>query len=326
MSFFSRTLFQNKNIPLPYYIREVFIDFFPDFLKKNTKRKIIASLHHYPSSVISDRLNYYNQISDSTPMSLPLAIQDYKVPKRSRKYYYDSKEWLRFFSSKLRFSLIPGDVTQVPNIPSFVKSRPVFGDNKNSILFKMNKLRHFNFVDDQLSYQDKKDLLVGFGNVFQENRIRFFQQYFHHPLCYLGAIKGKDVESWKRPKLSINEQLKYKFILSLEGNDVATNLKWIMSSNSIAVMPIPKFETWFMEGRLQPGVHFIPIKDDFSDLESQLQYYLEHREAAEKIVANAHAFVKQFQDPKREDLLSYLTMYKYFCQTGQMLNDLSLDF
>ena len=40
-----------------------------------------------------------------------------------------------------------------------------------------------------------------------------------------------------------------------------------MSSNSVAVMPRPKYESWFMEGRLQPGVHYIEIKDDYSDLE-----------------------------------------------------------
>ena len=40
---------------------------------------------------------------------------------------------------------------------------------------------------------------------------------------------------------------KHKFILCIEGNDVASNLKWVMSSNSVAVMPKPKFESWFME-------------------------------------------------------------------------------
>jgi len=72
--------------------------------------------------------------------------------------------------------------------------------------------------------------------------------------------------------MTIDEQLEYKFILSLEGNDVATNLKWIMSSNSLAFMPRPKYETWFMEGNLVPNHHYILIKDDYSDLEERLKY------------------------------------------------------
>ena len=66
---------------------------------------------------------------------------------------------------------------------------------------------------------------------------------------YVGQVnKPETGGAFLRPKLSILEQLEYKFVLCLEGNDVATNLKWVMSSNSLAVMPKPRYETWFMEG------------------------------------------------------------------------------
>ena len=41
---------------------------------------------------------------------------------------------------------------------------------------------------------------------------------------------------WIKNRMTINEQLQYKFILCFEGNDVASNLKWVMSSNSIAII------------------------------------------------------------------------------------------
>src|SRR5690606_29582030 len=93
---------------------------------------------------------------------------------------------------------------------------------------------------------------------------------------------------WLTEKLSIDAHLDYKFILALEGNDVATNLKWVMSSNSLAVMPIPKFETWFMESTLIPDFHYVCIKDDYSDLEEKLKHYIQHPNEALKIIANAH--------------------------------------
>ena len=96
--------------------------------------------------------------------------------------------------------------------------------------------------------------------------------------------------------MTINEQLHYKFILCLEGNDVASNLKWVMSSNSIAVMPKPKFETWFMEGILVADHHYILIKDDYSDLEEKLNFYIENPKKASSIIENAHKHVSQFQD------------------------------
>ena len=50
--------------------------------------------------------------------------------------------------------------------------------------------------------------------------------------------------------MPISKQLCYKFIFCIEGADTATNIKWVMSSNSLCVMPKPKYETWFMEGKI----------------------------------------------------------------------------
>ena len=84
-------------------------------------------------------------------------------------------------------------------------------------------------------------------------------------------------------------------------------------------MPKPKFETWFMEGTLIPNHHYVLIKDDFSDLEEQLDYYTHNATAAKAIVKNAHDFVNQFKDQKTEKLISLLVLEKYFLMTGQKL-------
>ena len=104
--------------------------------------------------------------------------------------------------------------------------------------------------------------------------------------------------------------------MALEGNDVASNLKWVMSSNSIAVMPKPTCETWFMEGTLIPNFHYIEIKADFSDLEERLHYYNTHPAEAQRIIANAHAYVDQFRDTHRERLIALGVMDKYLRMTN----------
>jgi spore maturation protein CgeB len=100
--------------------------------------------------------------------------------------------------------------------------------------------------------------------------------------------------------------------MSLEGNDVASNLKWVMSSNCIAVSPRHTCETWFMEGTLKPNYHYIECKPDFSDLEERLQYYIDHPEEAEAIIQHAHEYIDQFRDLEREHLISLLVLKKYF--------------
>ena len=85
-----------------------------------------------------------------------------------------------------------------------------------------------------------------------------------------------------------------------------------MSSNSVCVMPKPKYETWFMEGKLKPDFHYISIKDDFSDAEDKINFFIKHPNDVKKIIANANYFVNQFKDQRREKLISLLGLDKYF--------------
>ena len=145
--------------------------------------------------------------------------------------------------------------------------------------------------------------------------------------CDLGAInKNTPHPEWLKNKISIEDHLKYKFIMCVEGVDVATNLKWVMSSNSIAVMPRPKIESWFMENKLIPEKHYIEIKEDYSDLESKIKYYIKNPEKCKRIIKNANDYVVQFKNKRREDLISLLVLEKYFHFTGQQKKTSFLDY
>jgi hypothetical protein len=155
----------------------------------------------------------------------------------------------------------------------------------------------------------------------KENRTLFMEHFANGQSPFVDAAstnRWDDHPEWQKGKLTINEHLDYKFIMSLEGNDVASNLKWVMSSNSIAVTPKLTCETWFMEGTLIPNYHYIEVKDDFSDLEERLQYYIDHPEEAEAIIQHAHEYVNQFRDKEREKLISLLVLKKYFEITNKV--------
>ena len=140
------------------------------------------------------------------------------------------------------------------------------------------------------------------------------KKYFGHPNCICGDISGHESipKEWFVKKISIKKHLTHKFVLALEGNDVATNLKWIMSSNSLAVMPKPKYETWFMEGRLIPDFHYVEIKDDYSNLIERMNYYIENPTKAERIIKNANEYISQFKNKKREKIIALMVLRKYF--------------
>lgn len=125
------------------------------------------------------------------------------------------------------------------------------------------------------------------------------------------------LQAYHKQFMSVDEQLNYQFVVSVEGVDVATNLKWIMASNSLCLMRRPRFETWFMEGTLVPGYHYVQLRDDHSDLLENVEYYRQHPNEAEAIIANANRYVAQFMDSKREELIALLVVEKYLQLSDQ---------
>lgn len=236
-------------------------------------------------------------------------------------YYFDQHDVTRWFPKSLRWNFCPGDVYFTPGTPTVVKSRLLTEDNTNSVVLKLDKLRHFMFVNDTKPFAEKADRAIFRGKIRQSRvREKFLQLYFNHPLFDCGVV-GKNEgcpDEWMTPKKTIREHLDYKFIMALEGNDVASNLKWVMSSNSVAVMPRPTCETWFMEGTLIPDYHYIEVKEDFSDLPQKLEYYIAHPREAEAIIEHAHEYIRQFLDKEREELISLLVLNQYFKTSGQI--------
>ena len=261
-------------------------------------------------------IDYYCKIDQPVILQKGIKLQDINLLKNSG-YTYDLYNILYPFREKLRFNFIPGDVTTVPEYPSFVKSRPIEGKNDNSVLLPLDSQRHFKFVNDRNKYLDKLDGIVWRGAAYQKHRLRFLESCSELEFVNAGntAVQKNRYIPFARPKMSINEQLKYKFVLSLEGNDVATNLKWIMSSNSVCVMPRPKYETWYREGTLIPNHHYIEIRDDFSDIKSKFNYYLKNPDLCNLIIANANEYTKLYLNNKNILNLSRSVALKYYERT-----------
>lgn len=280
------------------------------------------------------RVNYYIRIRNSWKISgrdnltrsrswihYTGAVGNYRRKMFHTAYYFDQHDVTRWFPPHLRWNFCPGDVYFTPEVPTVVKSRLLAADNQNSVVLKLDKLRHFMYVHDTKPFREKKDCAIFRGKIRQSRlRTLFLQKFFGHPMCDCGVV-GKNEgcpDEWMTEKKTIREHLDYKFIIALEGNDVASNLKWVMSSNSLAVMTRPTCETWFMEGTLIPDYHYVEVKEDFSDFEEKLRYYINHPEKAEEIIRHAHEYVDQFRNDEREELLQLMVMERYFELSGQL--------
>ncbi len=305
---------RHKNDRIGYYLKSYGGLLLPDAVFRRKTEKLLARYPELPEALIV-RLHYYCKLETPCELKGPVSLKKFRYHKKTA-YFFDLYPHVRAFPKDAHFHAIFGDVVVVPEQPSFVKSRPIYGDNHNSVLMKLDAVRHFTFVDDSQPFRTKRADLVWRGrlhlDVAKERRLDFLQQFAAKRHFDIGHINGGDVyPKYRKPRMSIDEQLQFKYILSLEGVDVATNLKWIMSSNSLCFSQSLKYETWYMEGRLQPGVHFVEIADDFSDVEEKIDYYERHPEEAEQIIANAKEYTRQFLDPDVEDLLAHHVIKRY---------------
>lgn len=321
-------LHSGKNSNLKYYIRSYLREYTPKIFSQMQLNRILRQLdQRQDKEEIMRRVNYYCKLDKGSNFNRQMwsdkaiMLQDQPVTGQ-KTYYFDAMEYARYFSQDLRWILDAGDKPYVAPEPAIVKNRPIVEHNENSIILNLDKNRHFLFVRDNKPWRDKKNMTIFRGDLGprKENRDVFMNRWYGHPMVDAASTnRSEQHPEWQREKLTIGDHLDFKFIMSLEGNDVASNLKWIMSSNSIAVTPCLTQETWFMEGTLIPNYHYIEVKPDFSDLEERLTYYIEHPDEAEAIIQHAHDYISQFRDEKREKLISVLVLKKYFDITNAAL-------
>ena len=292
-----------KPIKLFYFIKKYCGLIIPDwYYRKKLYYKLKNIEKHNDYEYICNRVNYYCKqnklwkISDKdiyeykfAYINFTGAIKNYQRKFFHTVYYFDQHDVMKFFPKHLRWNYKPGDVNFSLDTPTIVKSRPISENNTNSVILKLDKLRHFIFIKDNKSFEEKNNLAIFRGKIRGSKvRVPFLEKWINHPMIDAGIVEKQEnyPESWIKPKKTLREHLDYKFIFALEGNDVASNLKWVMSSNSIAVMTRPTCETWFMEGKLIPNYHYIEIANDFSDVIEKLQYYINHPEEAKQIIKN----------------------------------------
>lgn len=321
-----------KNSHLVYFMKGIARYLMPKplcRLQRRIRLKAFQQMSSQEQAYIKERVDYYCKSNGSIflPEDAP-ALEKFTYKAResyvhdyvNSTYFFDAHQYVRCFPQYLRWAYNPGDVNYMFPVPEITKSRPLYVHgtfaadsnhllNSNNILLNLDKVRHFLWVKDPYSWEEKECRVIFRGDIKgKPHRQRFIEMWKDHPLCDLSDICT----------MKLVDHLKYRYIMALEGNDVASNLKWVMSSNCCAVMPRPKFETWFMEGQLIPNYHYIEIQSDYSDLIERIEYYEAHPNEAKAIVAHAHEWCSQFWNSDREDLISFLVLEKYFRETGQI--------
>ena len=212
-----------KNSNLTYFAHNYLREIIPNSLYRMRLKHWLNKLEQRPDKeYILQRVNYYCHLTSEygydhdkwLNKSVELRHQQI-APKKV--YYFDAKEIARYFPDYLRWILLKGDITHVPEVPVIVKSRPLGVDITNSTLLKLEKVRHFLFVNDTTTWHEKENLAIfrgELGGPRKVNRKIFMERWFGDSQIDAGStnvIEGHT--EWLRPKLTISEHFKYKFIM-----------------------------------------------------------------------------------------------------------------
>lgn len=221
-----------------------------------------------------------------------------------------------------KFLYAPGDRRHKAPYPGTIAKNRLRDDLAVTLL-NLDPVRHWELVKkvppNDIDYRQKKDMAVWRGATTGEHRSKGARIDLVNMLLdrtdsfNVGFSKTpiKDLDYAVKGVMLLKEQLQYKFLICLEGNDVASGLKWMLRSNSVVMMPKPTISSWLMEDTLEPFVHYIPLADDFSDVEERVKWAVDHDDECIEISNNASLFMSQFMDPRREIMIECEVFKRY---------------
>jgi len=206
-----------------------------------------------------------------------------------------------------------GEISEIPdcNIPILHKNKKVFVFSKkindeNSICIPDNyyidnrgyKETHMKTIDEaNILYDNRKNSCIYRGAINNGTVFNFFDISNKENLNQRAYFKkmydeGKfhNIE-YNTEYMSITSQLQYKYILDIDGYSNTWDATiWKLYSGSVLLKTDSLWKQWYYD-KLSPWVHYVPIKNDFSDLNEKIQWCISNDEKCKEISKNARQFV-----------------------------------
>ncbi|XP_024882317.1 KDEL motif-containing protein 1-like [Temnothorax curvispinosus] len=97
----------------------------------------------------------------------------------------------------------------------------------------------------------------------------------------------------------------YKYQLNIDGTVAAYRFPYLLSGDSLVFKQESKYYEFFYKA-LTPGLHYVPVKSDLSNLVEKIMWAKEHDEDGLKIAKSARQFVRDNLLPR--DILCFYTV------------------
>lgn len=113
---------------------------------------------------------------------------------------------------------------------------------------------------------------------------------------------------------------RYKYVMDVDGHCAAApRLPLLLYSNSVLFKNMTSSRLWFYP-QMKPYVHFVPVKEDLSDLITQLNWARSHDEECKKISQNARELAAEVLSHEAVYLYLYRLLYEYSKKQQEQYN------
>jgi len=211
--------------------------------------------------------------------------------------------------------------------PVFYNNNFIFAqNNQNGVVntinlpdryyFYMNRYNEYRSIHNGMPFEEKKNMIVygsqkrgTFYNFTERRDIKISpREYF-----YSDAVPKDNIVA---PKwITRTEMVKYKYILDIDGHASTWDATaWKLNSGSVILKSDSCWSQWFFD-LYKPWIHYVPIKDDFGDLQQKFKWCEENQEKCLDMIEKCKAL---FQEVYRNE-----NVVKYITDSVYKLNDLT---
>jgi hypothetical protein len=151
-------------------------------------------------------------------------------------------------------------------------------------------------------------------------RYRVLDRLVDRPDTDVGLVLGKkwttkevppQIARLVRPRLDYDGLYRNRYLLSVSGNDSASNFLMASDSRSVVLREEDGWE-WFYDGQFRPWEHYVPLVRGGDDLEERLDWARAHPRECREMSARSRETVRLLVDPanRREYLQGIREVYE----------------